>query len=321
MSKVHICFACFIFLFAWKGFAQEAHTFREDTISINTAQGRVYASLIVPGNKTDILPVALIIAGSGPTDRNGNNPYMTNNSLKMLAESLAKSGIASLRYDKRGVGASIIAGIQEIDLRFEDYVEDASNCINFLKKDTRFDCISVIGHSEGSLIGMMAAARTGVDAFISMAGPGEPADLILKRQLKSQPESVQQELFPMIDSLKEGYTVQKVNPAYLALFRPTVQPYLISWFKYDPAAEIRNLNIPVLIIQGTTDLQVRIEDAELLKEAAPDAIIEMIDGMNHILKTSSADRQENIATYSNPDLSIREDLMDILINFIDDNCE
>jgi pimeloyl-ACP methyl ester carboxylesterase len=294
---------------------QDSLTYSEDSISIECEGDRIFGSLIVPDNTTH-KTAALIIAGSGPTDRNGNNPYMSNNSLKMLAESLARNGISSIRYDKRGVGASMTAGIPEKDLRFENYVDDAASWIRFIQNDERFEKVIVIGHSEGSLIGMMASVKTNADAFISIAGQGESADLLLKRQLEPQPQVIKDELMPMIDSLKNGHTLNKVDPVYFALFRPSVQPYMISWFKYDPQSEIRKLSIPILIIQGTSDIQVGIQDADLLIEAAPEASIEIIEGMNHIFKPSSTDRQENIATYQDPDLPIMEELIKTVVEFI-----
>ena len=294
----------------------QLHTsYTEDSISIKREGKQIFGSIIIPVNNNS-RSVVLIIAGSGPTDRNGNNPMMSNNSLKMLAESLASHGIASVRYDKRGVAASLTAGIPEIDLRFEDYVEDAVKWIELLKKDIRFDKVLIIGHSEGSLIGMMAAQTVEISAFISIAGPGEPADLVLKRQLQSQPQFVRDQIFSMIDSLKEGYTLKKVDPSYFALFRPSVQPYMISWFKYDPQSEIQKPDVPILIIQGNADMQVRVEDAKLLNKAAPLARLEIVDGMNHIFKPSSADRQENIATYSDPDLPIKGELAQVIAEFI-----
>ena len=241
---------------------------------------------------------------------------MTNNSLKMLTDSLAVAGIGSLRYDKRGVAASMSAGRAEIDLRFEDYVKDAITWVEFIKKDSRFGEVWIIGHSEGSLIGMIAVSQIAVDGFISLAGPGESADQIIKRQLKAQPQFVQDQLYPKIDSLKNGFTIDKVDPSYFALLRPSVQPYLISWFRYDPQIEIQKLKIPILIIQGDTDIQVSTEDAEILKNAAPAAKLKIIKGMNHIFKAAPINRQKNIATYSDPDLPIMQKLVTSITKFI-----
>ena len=294
---------------------QSALTSQEDTVSITRDGGRLYGSMIIPDKKGKS-PVSLIISGSGPTDRNGNNPMMINNSLKMLADSLVVAGIASVRYDKRGVAASMGAGISEIDLRFEDYVKDVIAWVEFIKGDNRFSNVVIIGHSEGSLIGMIAASEISLDGFVSIAGPGESADLTIKRQLQAQPQFIQDQLNPKIDSLKKGLIIGEVDPAYFALLRPSVQPYLISWFNYDPQIEIKKLKIPVLILQGDTDIQVRTEDAEMLRTATQNAKLVIIKGMNHILKPSSLDRQENIATYSDPDLPIMTELVRSISTFI-----
>jgi pimeloyl-ACP methyl ester carboxylesterase len=300
-------------LFAFLSFGIQAQS--EAHIVLNTQTGKIDGTLLLPENKKD-LAVALIIAGSGPTDRDGNNPYMKNNSLKMLAEGLAGQGIASLRYDKRGVAKSKDAAVKEIDLRFENYVADAEEWISLLKKDKRFKKVIVIGHSEGSLIGMIASKKAGADKFVSIAGAGMPAGDIIREQLKSQPLMVTEAALPILDSLEQGKTVKEVPQMLASLFRPSVQPYIISWFKYDPRKEIAKLSIPVLIVQGTTDIQVSVKDAENLKKAEPKAELKIIEGMNHILKEAEADRTKNIQTYSQPDLPLQKDLITIITGFI-----
>ena len=289
-------------------------SFAETKISLQTRTGEIHGTLTVP-EKSGKPPVALIIAGSGPTDRDGNNPMMKNNSLKILATELAKNGIATLRYDKRGIAESKGASKSESDLRFDDYVSDAKEWIQLLKKDKRFSKVIVIGHSEGSLLGMMAA--TSADKFVSIAGAGQSADKILKEQLKTQPQQVQDMTFPIIDSLKNGKMVENVNPMLNSLFRQSVQPYLISWFKYDPQSEIGRLTIPVLIVQGTNDIQVSVEDAKRLAAANHKAKLILVDKMNHIFRRVEVeDRQANIATYSNSDLPIAAELVKSTVKFI-----
>jgi pimeloyl-ACP methyl ester carboxylesterase len=288
---------------------------KEEDITLKTKTGDIEGTLMVPETKEQI-PVALLIAGSGPTDRNGNNPYMTNNSLKMIAEGLAENGIASLRYDKRAIAKSRKSGLKEIDLRFEHYVKDAEDWIQLLKKDKRFNSVTVIGHSEGSLIGMIAAKGSKADKFVSLAGVGQSADKLLKEQLKAKPPIVLEKSAPIIDKLVEGKTVKDVPQFLFALFRPSVQPYLISWFKYDPSKEIAKLTIPVLIIQGTTDMQVGLEEAELLAKAKKDSKKFILKGMNHVLKEAPADRQKNALTYNNPNLPLKDGLMKGIVDFI-----
>lgn len=234
----------------------------------------------------------------------------------MIATGLSENGIAILRYDKRGIAKSKDAGLQESDLRFENYIDDAKLWVELLKKDKRFNQVVIIGHSEGSLIGMIALQQTNVDKFISIAGVGRPAADILRTQLAGQPPVVLDAALPIIDQLEKGDTIAEVPQMLNALFRPSVQPYIISWFKYDPQIEIAKLKIPILIIQGTTDIQVTVDEAELLKKANSKAELKIIEGMNHILKEVEIDRQKNIQTYSQPDLPLKEGLINIIFKFI-----
>ena len=258
----------------------------------------------------------IIIAGSGPTDRDGNNSMMTNNSLKLLAEGLVKNGIASLRYDKRGIGKSTNVSISVKDLRFDHYINDVSSWVEKLKSDTRFSEIIIIGHSEGALIGSVAAKNESVDKFVSIAGSGYPIDKTIREQLKAQSPVVLEQANTIMDSLLQEHLVNNV-PAYLnSLFRASVQPYMISWMKYDPCTELGKLNIPVLILQGTTDLQVKVEDANLLKEAKADAELVLIDGMNHIFRNADLEPNSNMASYYDPSLPVNKELIQKITKFI-----
>jgi uncharacterized protein len=290
-------------------------TFTETTFVLHTANGDITGTLTVPENAGSKIPVALIIAGSGPTDRNGNNPMMKNESLKLLAYGLAANKIASLRFDKRGLGESRAAFQGEANLRFEDYINDARSWIDTLKKDIRFSKVVVAGHSEGSLIGMIAALKK-ADGYISISGAGRSADKILKEQLASQPAMVKDSSYPIIDSLALGKTVQNVPKMLFALFRPSIQPYMISWFHYDPQTEIKKLTIPVLILQGTNDLQVMVEDANLLAKSNTKAQLALIKNMNHIFRIVEGDRKENLATYITPTNPISEELVSTIATFV-----
>lgn len=303
-----------LFLSAVNAQNAKQDTFKETNVTLKINVDQLYGTLTVP-DVTKKCPVALIIAGSGPTDRNGNNPMMKNNSLKMLAEALAKNGIASLRYDKRGIGESKASAPTESALVFENYTEDAKSWINFLKQDKRFSQLIVIGHSEGSLIGIIAGAKA--NKFISIAGAGESADKLLKEQISSKSnKQIEDMTFPIIDSLKNGNKVNKVDPLLNSLFRPGIQPYLISWFKYDPQTEIKKLTVPVLIIQGNKDLQVNVTDAESLSKASKNAELVIVDKMNHILKIIDGDNKANFESYNNENLPISEELTNKIVSFI-----
>ncbi|AFY29734.1 alpha/beta hydrolase [Cyanobium gracile] len=286
-------------------------------VHLATSTGTLYGTQIIPASHLPT-PVVLIIAGSGPTDRNGNGPLAgENNSLKQLAEGLADHGIASIRYDKRGIGESSAAGPDEVDMRFDTYADDAALWIQQLQVDTRFSSVTVIGHSEGSLIGMLANKKAEADAFVSIAGPAQSASIILRKQLQSRlPDALWQQSEQILVALEQGNPVISVPLELNFVFRASVQPYLISWFRYTPAQEIAHLTIPVLMVQGTTDIQVPVSEAQALKMAKPDAEFRMIEGMNHVLKAVSLDPEQQNASYSDPTLPVVPELVEGISQFI-----
>ncbi len=278
--------------------------------------GNISGTLLMPKTNGKI-PLAIIIAGSGPTDRNGNNTISgKSNAYKMIADSLLKQGIASIRYDKRGVGASIDALKDETTVRFDDMIDDAVGFIKMAKQDTRFSKIVVIGHSEGSLIGMIAAAREQVEGFVSIAGIAQRADKVIIKQLNAQSLEAGNTAKGILDSLAAGHLVKNIDPNLNSIFHTSVQPYLISWLKYDPSTEIKKLKQPILLLQGDNDVQVAKEEAEKLKKAAPTAALKIIVGMNHVLKQAPTDRTQNLATYANSELQLSPELMPELVKFI-----
>ena len=310
----------FLTLVGCMGTAKAAEPQHEEEVILKINDSiRLRGTLTLPRDTPHPVHLAVIIAGSGPTDRNGNNPQMENNSLRMLADSLAEAGIASLRYDKRGIGASRTDGMREEDLRVDDYADDLKAWIEHYTQDERFDRIVLIGHSEGSLIGLIAAQdNPSVKAFVSLAGAGCSADRLLKRQLNAQSPVLLALCNPIIDSLKAGKTVETIHPQLSALFRPSVQPYLISWFRHDPARLIASVNCPVLIVQGDKDIQVSTDDADSLLAARPSAHLVVIRGMSHVLKTTdTTDRMaQMVKVYMDPTLPLNGELVRVLTGFI-----
>ena len=195
-------------------------------------------------------------------------------------------------------------------------MEDAVSLINMLNDDQRFSKVIIFGHSEGSLIGMLAANGQPAKGFISAAGAGEPAEKILLEQMKSQPSYISDGFKKILDSLRKGKTTPNVDPALYFIARPSVQPYLMSWCRYNPQREIKKLKVPVLILQGTTDMQITVADAEKLKKAKSDATLVVINGMSHILKEGPPDRTGNLATYKEPDLPLKPELVKAVVDFI-----
>ncbi|SHG54611.1 alpha/beta hydrolase family protein [Ornithinibacillus halophilus] len=291
---------------------EEADKFFE----IETKEGSLYGELEIPEDNGPF-PVVLIIPGSGPTDRNGNTVAGENNSLKMIAEELAENGIASVRYDKRGAGKNQLVVVPEQDMRFEIFIDDAVKWLEALKQDNRFTNIGIIGHSQGSLVGLLAAEQTDVDAFVSMSGAGRSIDEVLLEQIQGQSEELMDEARSILGELEDGNTVTDISMELQSIFRPSVQPFITSWMKYNPTDALAQVDTPVLIINGENDIQVPVKDAELLHEAKPDATLLVLENMNHVLKDAPKDQESNMATYSNPDLPLSEGLMNGINEFLE----
>ncbi|MGA4633761.1 alpha/beta hydrolase [Pseudomonas solani] len=293
-------------------------TILQRPIELETTSGTLHGTLLRP--KTDApVPVALLLAGSGPTDRNGNNPMGgRNDSLKKLAELLARNGIASVRYDKRGIAASQAAGPDERQLSVDLYVADAVAWGHKLKADPRFSRLVLIGHSEGALIASLAAPGAGADALVSIAGSARPIDALLREQLQQRlPPPLMARSDEILTSLKAGHQVLRVPKPLLVLYRPSVQPYLISLFAKDPAAAFTAVQAPALIVQGSHDIQVSVDDARALQAIRPDAELAIIPGMNHILRITPADAPDPLATYNSPGLPLARELGERLVAFIE----
>ena len=229
----------------------------------------------------------------------------------MLAEGLIQNEISSFRYDKRGVGKSIGNLKNSSDIKFSDYISDAITIINHFKESKKFKKIIVIGHSEGALIGIIAS-KSIADLLISIAGAGKDYLTLIERQLFFQPAYIQSLSSPIIEKLKAKKLVDSVPPILNSLFSPSVQNFLIEASSYNPAIEIAKLNIPVLIIQGNTDIQIEVNDAQILHKAAKMSKLEIIDGMNHVFRQASENRLLNLQTYGNPDLPIDRSLVNII---------
>ena len=290
---------------------------QEENFVLHTSTGDIFGTIAVPQSKKQ-MPLILLIAGSGPTDRNCNQPQLQTNAFKMLADSLLSYNIATLRFDKRGIAESAAAGSKEKDLRFEHYISDVQAFIDTLSKDKRFSQIIIAGHSEGALIGMVASKNNPkVAKYISISGTALSADEIIKEQISAQPQMVKDLVFPILDSLKVGKEVADVPQMLYALFRPSVQPYFISWLKYKPQNEIEKLKIPILIIQGTTDIQVSENQANLLHLANKNSTICKIENMNHVLKHCATTIQTvQMTTYTNPNLLLLTDFIKCIVDFV-----
>ena len=286
-------------------------------VALPSQPAPLHGTMLTPDGET--VAAALIIAGSGPTDRDGNNPQFGVNaaSYRLLAEGLAAQGIATVRYDKRGIAGSFAAGVSEADLRFDMLVDDARAWAAETARLTGRPCAWLIGHSEGSLIALAAAQDNDqVCGVVSLSGAGRSAPAVLREQLQAGlTEPLLGQALHAIDELAAGRTTDSV-PGLESLFRPSVQPYIISWFALDPQTLANLYDGPLFIGQGSTDVQIRVVDAEALKAAQPDATLVIWEGVSHLLKLGPADRAANAATYADPNLPLAPGVVDDIAGFI-----
>lgn len=286
-------------------------------IALPAQPAPLHGTLLTP--ETTPHAVAVIIPGSGPTDRDGDSVMgVSGGTYRLLAEALAQQGVASVRYDKRGLGESAAALTGEANLRFDTYVADAKAWAAEAARAENLPCAWLVGHSEGALVAL-AAVRTPDDkicGLVLLSGAGRPAGTVLREQLANAPEPLKTQAFAILEDLEHGRAATDIPAPLLALFRPSVQPYLMSWLPLDPAALIAAYPGPVMIGQGTTDIQINMTDAEALKAARPDATLTSFEGVNHLLKIAPADRAANIATYSDPSLPLAPGVAEAVGGFI-----
>jgi hypothetical protein len=282
--------------------------------------GDLHGTLLSPGKKS---PVVLIVPGSGPTDRDGNNPFGVGaQSYKLLAEALFEDGIATVRVDKRGMFGSAAAGDANA-VTVEQYAQDYRAWIDAIRAETGRKCVFLLGHSEGALMVSAAAqGRKDVCGLILVSGPGRKLGDVLREQLKANPANAPllEPALAAIAELEAGRHVDTstMPAALMPLFAPPVQDFLISEMAADPVQVLRNAKRRSLIIQGSTDMQVSLEDAKLLNKA-PRTKLEIINGMNHILKEAPADRAANLATYTDPSLPLHPKLEREIRRFVKDD--
>ncbi len=288
-----------------------------EPLELRTGTGTLYGTLDLPAGPGP-WPVVLMHAGSGPTNRDGNGPLTRTDNLKMVGRALAAEGIAVVRIDKRGTGASAKALAKEEDVRIDTYAADAIAWTALLRKDPRFAKLGYIGHSEGALIGLVAARDAKFDAYVSLCGPGRPLQTVLREQLKKGlSDDLYKQSDAVITELEAGRTVKDAPQALAALFRPSVQPFLISVFKHDPAKLAAGLTVPLLVVSGSTDIQVSGADAKRLGDASAKATVVTVEGMNHVLKAvKGTERAEQLPSYADPSLPLHPQLVPALAAFL-----
>ena len=296
----------------------------EHEVEIPCAWGTIGATLTTPDKDGDT--AILIVAGSGATDRNGNSlPILNTYCYKQLAEEFSKAGFATLRYDKRAIGASTIAAEDIPNLLFDDYVADAAECVRYLR-ERGFRRVLIAGHSEGGLIALIVAQSgvVEVDGLVLLCAPAYPIDEILLAQLSAQLVPTHIALLTSatktIASLKRGerVAIEDIPQGLEPLFHPTVQPFLINCMAYDPREVIRECDIPILVITGGRDIQITSAQGALLANEARNGYHIDFANMTHVLKDSdTSDRiAQTMSVYINGQLPLTEGLAAEITKFI-----
>lgn len=287
-------------------------------VELASSPAPLHGTLLTPEGQTRA--AAVILPGSGPTDRDGNSAQfgIRAASYRLLAEGLAERGVATIRIDKRGIGESAAAGPAETDLRFNTYADDARAWAAEAAAKTGRPCAWLIGHSEGALVALKAVSSQddNICGLVLLSGAGRPAGVVLREQLAALPEPLKTRAYDVLTELEAGRTVADPPAELAALFRPSVQPYLISWLTLAPADLAAAYDGPIFIGQGTTDIQVNLADAEAIKAAQPRATLVVWDNVNHVLKTAPADRAANVATYMDPVLPLAPGVVEAVADFM-----
>ena len=302
-------------LLLWIPVALCSQEIQEEEILLKNGEIALPGTLSFPKTNSKV-PLALFIHGSGNGDRNGNQePLLKTDHIKLLADSINSRGIAFYRYDKRTAIPENRHKKKEVSLY--DFVEDAKVALQHFSNDKRFSGIHVIGHSQGSLIGMLTVGNKG-SSYISLAGPGTTIDKTIIRQITAQNEDLGKVAAQHVQELMETDTILEIHPFLISIFAPQYQSFLKEWIGLDPTEEIKKLKVPVLIVNGDMDLQVRVEDAQLLKAAKKNTRLAIISKMSHTLKTVN-DSGENQRSYTDPNLPLSVALVETLYEFIQTN--
>lgn len=290
-------------------FAQEK-TYTSQEIAINKL---IDGTLLTP-NTIAKPNLVIIIAGSGPTDRNGNQNFLNSNNLKKLAFGLTEQKVATFRYDKRIV-KQIRNNKVDTDILFDDFVTDAVSVIDYFKKTNKYNAIYVAGHSQGSLVGLLAA-KDRADGFISLAGAGQSIDSVITEQVEKTAPMFTEDTKRVFAILKKGKTTSDYPQALASMFAEDIQPFISNWMSYNPQEEIKKLDMPILIINGTKDLQVSEAEAKLLHDAVPKSTLTIIEKMNHVLVPIEGGNLENSKSYNETFRKLSPEVIESIVSFI-----
>ncbi|HLV40437.1 alpha/beta hydrolase [Xanthomarina sp.] len=299
-----------LILFSSNFLISQETNFTSEDISIN----QFVDGILLTPTETKNSSLAIIIGDSGPTDRNGNQNFQKNNILKKLAEDLSKNGIATYRYDKRIV-KQIRKGRVDKNIRFDNFVEDAESIIAYFTNKKTFKNIYIIGHGQGSLVGILAS-KEDVTKFISIGGSGKSIDKVILDQIEQTVPGLLDESELAFNILRKNKTTINYPSALESIFSMENQAFMSSWMQYHPQEQIAELTIPTLIINGTKDLQVPVEEAQLLKDASKKGSLLLLEDMNHVMFPIEGDDLENSKSYNESFRHLSPELVPAILEFI-----
>jgi len=259
-------------------------------------------------------PIALLIAGSGSTDHDGNGPQVKPATLKKLSDALVARGIATLRYDKRGAGGWKVAFGKPEDFRFKDYVDDAAALVSHLRASAKFSGVVVIGHSEGGLVTLAAAQQpAGICGLVLVSTPRKQGDLLKAQLEKKLPPDKFASIAKAVDRIMAGEIVDPMPPG-LAI-PPSLQPGIASAFTEDPVAPLKKIEEPILIVAGGKDSQLARLDFLALSTTASAAKTLWVPEVNHVLVDVSDDA-DDVASYNQAERPLDADMTAVIADFI-----
>jgi uncharacterized protein len=278
-------------------------------IEVHQDGGILAGEIWLPKAATPPVPLAVIVPGSGPTDRDGNSELgLQTDAYKQIATALAQRGIATLRYDKRGVGRS--QGHREDTVTLTSMCRDLTAVVREAKSKVAFSSVTVVGHSEGGLVALKSIGDLQAAALVLVATPGRPLGAVLREQLAKAGVPIAEVDKALLEASK-GDTVPSPRPEIRAIFRPSVFPFLRSIVDVDPATLLRKTTISTTIVQGDTDRQISVHDAQQLHAARPDARLVVVHQMNHALKQEASEELPQ-RSYTDPMVPLAPAVVDAI---------
>jgi pimeloyl-ACP methyl ester carboxylesterase len=286
----------------------------EQPVELERIGAKLSGVLWMPAGKPKPVPMVLVIAGSGPVDRDGNSGgLLRTDTYRLLAQALAQKGVATLRYDKRGVALSTYAGKLD-DLSFDDFVNDAAAMVAWARSSGNVSSVYLFGHSEGALIALSVATKAKIDGIISAAGAGRPVVDVAREQLAKQlPPEEMKEYGPLVDALKAGKPLEAKSVGLKVLFQPQLAKFLRGMLLTDPKPLAAAFKGPLTVLQGDNDIQVSVDrDAKPLAAAHAGAKLVVLKDVAHPLKVD-AKKGTDQPSYNDPSLPLAAGVVDAVM--------